>query len=78
MQAISSALQGLHQAEDLVNRTASNLARPQLPTGAPQQDQVSLSDNAVALLEAKASYMSNLDTIKVADEMQKSTLSLIG
>jgi len=77
MQAISAALGGLHQAESLLNQTASRLAQSPLSTSAPQ-DQVSLSDDMVALLQAKTSYQANLDSIKVADEMQKSTLSLIG
>jgi len=76
MQAIYTALGGLHEAEDQVNRTASLLARSPFSTGAPQ-DEVSLSDAAVSLLEAKISYNANLDSIKVADDMQKSTLSLV-
>jgi hypothetical protein len=76
MQAISTALGGLHQAEDLLNQTASRLAESPLGTGAGA-DQVSLSDDAVSLLEVKTSYQANLDSIKVADEMEKSTLSLL-
>ena len=74
MQAISSALGGLHRAETLLNQTASQLA--QSPFAAPE-DQISLSDAAVALIEARSSYQANLNSIKVADQMQKSTLSLI-
>jgi flagellar hook protein FlgE len=77
MQVTYTALGGLQQAEDQVNRTASLLARSPFSTGAPQ-DEVSLSDAAVSLIEAKNSYSANLDSIKVADEMQKSALSLVG
>ena len=73
MQAISAALGGLHQAETLLDQTANRLAQSPLSVDAPQ-DQVSLSDNAVALLESKSLYQVNLDTIKVADEMQESLL----
>ncbi len=76
MQITYTALGGLQQAEDQVDRTASLLARSPFSTGAPQ-DQVSLSDAAVSLLEGKASYQANLDSIKVADDMQKSALSLV-
>jgi flagellar basal body rod protein FlgC len=36
-----------------------------------------MSDEAVNLIEARNSYNANLDSLKVADEMQKSTFSLI-
>lgn len=77
MDAIYTALGGLRQAENQLNSTASVLARSPFFTG-PPQDEVSLSDQAVSLLEAKTSFNANIDSIKVADEMQKSTLSLIG
>ncbi len=76
MQITYTALGGLQQAEDQVNRTGSLLARSPFSTGEPQ-DQVSLSDAAVSLLEGKASYQANLDSIKVTDDMQKSALSLV-
>ena len=76
MQVMYTALGGLQQADDQVNRTASQLARSPFSTGAPQ-DQVSLSDAAVSLLAAKSSFNANLDSIKVADEMQKSTFSML-
>jgi flagellar hook protein FlgE len=68
--AISAAIGGLDQAARLLNQTASRLAES-------PQDQVSLSDEAVSLLQAKNSYQANLNSIKVADEMQKSTLNLL-
>lgn len=76
MQLTYTALGGLQQAEDQVNRTASLIARSPFFTGGPQ-DEVSLSDAAVSLLEVRNNYSANLDSIKVADEMQKSTLSLV-
>lgn len=76
MQAISSALGGLQQAESLLNRTANHIAQAASPSSDPT-DQVSLSDDAVSLLQAKNSYAANLGSIKVADEMQKSALSLL-
>lgn len=76
MQITYTALGGLRQADDQLNRTASLLARSPFFTGTPQ-DKVSLSDAAVSVLDAKTSFNANLDTIKVADEMQKSVLSLL-
>jgi hypothetical protein len=76
MQITYTAVGGLQQSEDQVNRTASLLARSPYFTGQPQ-DEVSLSDAAVTLLQAKTSFNANLDSIKVADEMQQSALSLV-
>ncbi|HXM41481.1 MAG TPA: flagellar basal body rod C-terminal domain-containing protein [Bryobacteraceae bacterium] len=76
MQITYTAVGGLQQSEDQVNRTASLLARSPYFTGTPQ-DEVSLSDAAVSLLQAQTSFNANLDSIKVADEMQKSALGLV-
>ena len=51
------------------------MAQSPLASAAPT-DQVLLSDSAIALLQAKNSYQANLATIKIADAMQKSALSL--
>jgi hypothetical protein len=77
MSTIATVLGGLRQSENLLARTASQLAQSPLPAGAGQ-DQVSLSDKAVALLDAKSSYEANLGSIKVAEEMPQSTMSLVG
>jgi flagellar hook protein FlgE len=68
--AISAALGGLYQAANVLKQTATRLAQS-------PQDEVSLSDEAVSMLDAKNSYQANLDSIKIADDMQKSMLSLI-
>jgi len=77
MQAIYAAEGGLQKAENQLDRTVSLLARSPFSIGAPQ-DEVSLSDAAISLLEAKAAYTANLDTVKVTSSMEKSTLSLLG
>ncbi|HTT65199.1 MAG TPA: flagellar basal body rod C-terminal domain-containing protein [Bryobacteraceae bacterium] len=77
MEVTYTALGGLRQAENQLDRTASVLARSPFSTAGPQ-DEVSLSDAAVSMLQAENSYRANLGAIKVADEMQKSTLSLLG
>jgi len=63
-------------ADEQVNRTASLLARSPFST-VPQQDEVSLSDTAVSLLEAKTGFDANADVVKVADEMQKRAISMV-
>ena len=70
-----TALGGLQQVEDRVNRTASLLARSPYYTG-PPQDEVSLSDAAVSLLEDKNTFDANLDSLKVADEMEKKAVGI--
>jgi len=77
MQITYTALGGLRKAEDQVNRAASQVARSPFFTG-PTEDEVTLSDAAVSLLEAQNSYDANLGSIRVADEMQKSALSVLG
>ena len=70
-----TALGGLQQVEDRVNRTASLLARSPYYTG-PPQDEVSLSDAAVSLLEDKNTFDANLDSLKVVDEMEKKAVGI--
>jgi hypothetical protein len=62
MQVTSTALGGLQQAGDQLNRTAGLLTRLPSFAGTPQEE-VSLSDAAVSLLQAKTSFSANLDTI---------------
>jgi len=76
MQVMYTALGGLQQADDLLDRTASRLARLPLLAGAPQ-DEVSLSDEAVALLQAKNGFQANLGALKVGDEMEQSALEML-
>ena len=75
MSAISASLSGLHQAENLLNQTASRIARAPRQLAAPQ-DEVSLSDSAVAMLQARDSYQANLATIRVAESLDESALNL--
>jgi len=76
MHAISTALAGLHRAEQVLGQTAAQMARKRSAASA-RHDEISLSDEAVALLHAQNSDHASRDAIKVAEEMQKSTLSLV-
>ena len=75
MDIIYTALGGLQQAEGQLNRAASLMARSPYSTAAPQ-DEVSLSDAAVSVLEARNSFAANLDSVKVADAMGKTEAGL--
>ncbi|MGA2589234.1 MAG: hypothetical protein ABSH32_04915 [Bryobacteraceae bacterium] len=77
MQVMYTASGGLQQADDQLDRTASRLAHLPLLIGAPQ-DEVSLSDEAVALLQVKTDFEVNLGAVKVDDEMEQSALELLG
>ena len=72
------ALQGLKQANDQLNSAANEIASPGAisPTGT-NSDTVDLSAAVAALLSAKNNFEANLGTMKVADEVQQSTIDLI-
>lgn len=82
MVGITQALQGMSSAETQFNSAASKIAQwpaSQAGQGAPApQDQVDLSTQAVALLQAKNSFEANTKMIKVADDMQQTLLNMIG
>ena len=70
-----SSLQGIQRAESQFNQAAQKIAED--PLHSPG-DQVSLSDQAVAVLQAKNSFEANTAALKVADEMTQSLLKSIG
>ncbi len=72
------ALQGLDQAGAQLASAASNIASFQAntPAGAGV-DTVDLSAAVVALLSAKNSYSANVATVKMAEEIQKTTIDLL-
>jgi len=73
------ALQGLAQAEVQLNAAASILANAGAasPDGA-NLDVVSLSAEIVALNSAKVAFAVNVSTLKTADQIQQSTINLLG
>jgi hypothetical protein len=71
--AIVSALQGLGQAQTRLTAAAAQIANPS-DTG----DQVSLTEAAVSLLQAKNDFQLDLNVVKVADDLEKSLISLQG
>jgi hypothetical protein len=75
MSAIYSALAGISDATQRLNAAASRIA--QWPV-AQAPDAVKLSDEAVALLEAKNETAANVKTAHVAEDMMRATLNLVG
>ena len=71
--ALSSALQGMSQAEAQLNKAAVDIARA--PAGG---DIVDLSAAMVALLESRNNFEANTRVFQVADEMSKTLLNVIG
>ena len=75
--ALSSALQGMSRAETQLNKTAVDIARaPVVPPGGG--DIVDLSAAMVALLQSRNSFEANTKVFKVADEMSKTLLNVLG
>ena len=72
MNVSSVALGGLHQAEAGIQKAADTLANA--PGSA---DIVTLSDAAVALMENRNIFAANIQTLKVADQMEKEAVGLI-
>jgi flagellar basal body rod protein FlgC len=73
------ALQGLAQADVQLNAAASTLANAGAasPNGG-NLDVVNLSAEILALNSAKVAFDVNLSTLKTADQIQQSTINLLG
>lgn len=66
-------LNGLERAQTAFESAAAKVGNP-----ASSEDSVSLSSGAVALIQAKDDFSANIAAAKVADEMTKATIDLIG
>ena len=75
MVPIHTAMHGLVQAGKSLEKAADRIARSSLPPGAA--DSVSLSVNAVSLIEARNAYEINLKSLSVDDEMQRKLLDVL-
>jgi hypothetical protein len=76
MVSLDTPLQGLSRAQDAFDQAASKVAQPIEPNQ-PQQDEVSLSDAMVSMLQASNDYVANLKSLEVTNSMQKSLLNII-
>jgi hypothetical protein len=73
----NSAVQGIQNGVSLLNATAAKVANQTQSTG-PVSDEVSLSEDAVALMQARSEVAANVNVFHAADEMQKTLLSILG
>jgi len=76
MTITSAAVDGIHQAEARLEQTASRVAK-QTDSTDQAPDVVSLSDEVVALLDAKNAVAANVKVLHAADDIQKTLLNLL-
>lgn len=76
MAALGSALRIIQQASASVDQTASRLARPVDLSG--NGDVVDLSAEMIALLQAKNATAVGVQLARTVDDLQQTTLSLLG
>ncbi len=77
MIALTQAWQGLSNSEAQFDAAAGQIARaPRADLG--QGDQVDLSTAAVALLQARNSFETNLKVMQTAGQMEKKLLDMVG
>ena len=73
----NAAIQGLQNAEAQFDRVAARIANPN--QGVSQgSDEVSLSDEAVALLQARTEVAVSVSALRAAGNMQKELLTVFG
>jgi flagellar basal body rod protein FlgC len=77
MDILSTPLQGLSRAEASFNRAADNVSKAFMVDPQSPQDQMSLSDAMVGLLNSKNDYEANLKSLKTSDEMTRKLLDIL-
>jgi len=73
---MDTPLQGLSRAQESFDQAASKVAQP-IELNQPQQDQVSLSDAMVSMMQASTDYQANLKSLEAGNQMQKSLLNIL-
>lgn len=76
MNAVDGPIQGLARAEASFDSAVEKINKSFVVD--PQQDQVSLSDGMVALLNSKNDYEANLQSLKTGNKMTKRLLDVLG
>jgi hypothetical protein len=74
----SIALQGLQQAQVLMDTATQRLWTAAGIASSVDVDTVGLSEAAVALLSAKNQFAADVKVLKLTDNMQKSVVNLVG
>jgi flagellar basal body rod protein FlgC len=78
MNPLDGPLQGLARAETSFNNAAEKINKAFVVDPHNPQDQVSLSDAMVALLNSKNDYEANLKSLKTSNEMTQRLLDVLG
>ena len=78
MNAVDGPIQGLVRAEASFDSAAEKINKSFVVDSQNPQDQVSLSDAMVALLNSKNDYEANLQSLKTGNEMTKRLLDVLG
>ena len=66
----------MSRAETQLNKAASDIAR--LPVASTGGDVVDLSASMLALIESRNNFEANTKVLKVADEMSRDLINLLG
>jgi Flagellar basal body rod FlgEFG protein C-terminal len=75
---MTSSLQGMQRAETQLNQVAQSIAQAPFSSSAgPEGDTVSLSSQAVAMIQAKNSFEANTEALKIGDEMTQTLLKVV-
>jgi len=77
MTIAASAIEGIHRAEALLDSTATAVANLSGVTGLGF-DEVSLSDTALALIQARIGMAANASVFRAAIEMEKALIDVMG
>ena len=78
MNVLNGPIQGLASAEASFNSAAEKISKSFVVDPQNSQDQVSLSDAMVALLNSKNDYEANLQSLKTGNEMTQKLLDILG
>ena len=78
MNVLTGPIQGLASAEASFNSAAEKISKSFVVDPQNSQDQVSLSDAMVALLNSKNDYEANLQSLKTGNEMTQKLLDILG
>lgn len=77
MLGLLPALGGLTHSAAEFNQAARQMVRASLPASGGS-DTVDLSTAAIALLQSRNSFEANTKVVKVADEMDKTLIDMVG
>ncbi|MDX1984437.1 MAG: flagellar basal body rod C-terminal domain-containing protein [Bryobacteraceae bacterium] len=78
MSIVQSGLEGLARAQAALEKTAGRVASLPLSSGGPSEDVVDISAEAVALMVARNAFQANLKVIETGDQLDQSTLDVLG